>query len=85
MSPTPGDSAIGDGSPFQSVDWDNRKVRHSFIRKVSPGGASAGVGGGTCWDGVWVLTPPSPFLQVYAIISLQLLVTVGIIAVFTFV
>ncbi|KAJ7396496.1 Protein lifeguard 3 [Pitangus sulphuratus] len=50
-----GDDGIGDGSPFQSVDWDDRKVRHTFIRKV------------------------------YAIISLQLLVTVGIISVFTFV
>ncbi|NXC02038.1 LFG3 protein, partial [Orthonyx spaldingii] len=54
VSPT-GDDGLGDGSPFQSVDWDDRKVRHTFIRKV------------------------------YAIISLQLLVTVGIIAVFTFV
>ncbi|NWW73371.1 LFG3 protein, partial [Climacteris rufus] len=52
---TTGDDSIGDGSPFQSVDWDDRKVRHTFIRKV------------------------------YAIISLQLLVTVGIISVFTFV
>uniref|UniRef100_A0A803WC02 Transmembrane BAX inhibitor motif containing 1 n=1 Tax=Ficedula albicollis TaxID=59894 RepID=A0A803WC02_FICAL len=50
-----GDSGLGDGSPYQSVDWDDRKVRHAFIRKV------------------------------YAIISLQLLVTVGIISVFTFV
>ncbi|XP_010576173.1 PREDICTED: protein lifeguard 3-like [Haliaeetus leucocephalus] len=50
-----GDDGIGDGSPLQSADWDDRKVRHTFIRKV------------------------------YAIISLQLLVTVGIIAVFTFV
>ncbi|KAM9010249.1 protein lifeguard 3 isoform 1-T2 [Ara ararauna] len=50
-----GDNGLGDGSPFQSADWDDRKVRHTFIRKV------------------------------YAIISLQLLVTVGIIAVFTFV
>ncbi|NXQ69554.1 LFG3 protein, partial [Quiscalus mexicanus] len=54
VSPT-GDSGLGDGSAFQSVDWDDRKVRHAFIRKV------------------------------YAIISLQLLVTVGIISVFTFV
>ncbi|NWS03254.1 LFG3 protein, partial [Motacilla alba] len=54
VSPT-GDGGLGDGSPFQSVDWDDRKVRHAFIRKV------------------------------YAIISLQLLVTVGIISVFTFV
>ncbi|XP_062435445.1 protein lifeguard 3 [Rhea pennata] len=46
---------VGDGSPFQAGGWDDRKVRHTFIRKV------------------------------YAIISLQLLVTVGIIAVFTFV
>ncbi|NXB46619.1 LFG3 protein, partial [Leucopsar rothschildi] len=50
-----GDNGLGDGSPFQSVDWDDKKVRHAFIRKV------------------------------YAIISLQLLVTVGIISVFTFV
>ncbi|GAB0191458.1 protein lifeguard 3 [Grus japonensis] len=50
-----GDDGIGDGSPFQSADWEDRKVRHTFIRKV------------------------------YAIISLQLLVTVGIIAMFTFV
>ncbi|NXL98867.1 LFG3 protein, partial [Tyrannus savana] len=55
VSTTTGDDGIGDGSPFQSVDWDDRKVRHTFIRKV------------------------------YAIISLQLLVTVGIISVFTFV
>ncbi|NWY90199.1 LFG3 protein, partial [Loxia curvirostra] len=54
VSPT-GDNGLGDGSAFQSVDWDDRKVRHAFIRKV------------------------------YAIISLQLLVTVGIISVFTFV
>ncbi|KAL2302229.1 hypothetical protein Nmel_009648, partial [Mimus melanotis] len=40
-----GDNGFGDDSPFQSVDWDDRKVRHAFIRKV------------------------------YAIISLQLLVT----------
>ncbi|NWU95021.1 LFG3 protein, partial [Upupa epops] len=55
VSPTTGDNDLGDGSPLQSVDWDDRKVRHTFIRKV------------------------------YAIISLQLLATVGIIAVFTFV
>ncbi|NWV79123.1 LFG3 protein, partial [Dasyornis broadbenti] len=55
VSTTTGDDGLGDGSPFQSVDWDDRKVRHTFIRKV------------------------------YAIISLQLLVTVGIISVFTFV
>ncbi|KAK4817602.1 hypothetical protein QYF61_020268 [Mycteria americana] len=61
-----GDDGIGDGSPFQSADWDDKKVRHTFIRKASPGGPGASV-------------------RVYAIISLQLLVTVGIIAVFTFV
>ncbi|NWS89359.1 LFG3 protein, partial [Toxostoma redivivum] len=55
VSTITGDNGFGDDSPFQSVDWDNRKVRHAFIRKV------------------------------YAIISLQLLVTVGIISVFTFV
>ncbi|NXB56436.1 LFG3 protein, partial [Struthidea cinerea] len=55
VSTTTGDNGLGDGSAFQSVDWDDRKVRHTFIRKV------------------------------YAIISLQLLVTVGIISVFTFV
>ncbi|KFP03327.1 Protein lifeguard 3 [Calypte anna] len=55
VSPTTGHDGIGDGSPFQSANWDDRKVRHTFIRKV------------------------------YAIISLQLLVTVGIIAMFTFV
>ncbi|NWU76232.1 LFG3 protein, partial [Onychorhynchus coronatus] len=55
VSTTTGNDGIGDGSPFQSVDWDDKKVRHTFIRKV------------------------------YAIISLQLLVTVGIISVFTFV
>ncbi|NXR46949.1 LFG3 protein, partial [Hippolais icterina] len=55
VSTTTGDNGFGDGSQFQSVDWDDRKVRHAFIRKV------------------------------YAIISLQLLVTVGIISVFTFV
>ncbi|XP_048342429.1 protein lifeguard 3-like [Sphaerodactylus townsendi] len=40
---------------FSSGDWDNKKIRHAFIRKV------------------------------YSIIAVQLLVTVGIIAVFTFV
>ncbi|NXJ20944.1 LFG3 protein, partial [Dicrurus megarhynchus] len=55
VSTTTGDNGLGDGSAFQSVDWDDRKVRHTFIRKV------------------------------YAIISLQLLVTVGIISMFTFV
>ncbi|NXP30282.1 LFG3 protein, partial [Leiothrix lutea] len=55
VSTTTGDSGLGDGSHLQSVDWDDRKIRHTFIRKV------------------------------YAIISLQLLVTVGIISVFTFV
>ncbi|NXE46536.1 LFG3 protein, partial [Casuarius casuarius] len=50
-----GGDGVGDSTPFQSGGWDDRKVRHTFIRKV------------------------------YAIISLQLLVTVGIIAVFTFV
>ncbi|NXG43713.1 LFG3 protein, partial [Psilopogon haemacephalus] len=55
VSSIAGDDGIGGNSPFQSADWDDRKVRHTFIRKV------------------------------YAIISLQLLVTVGIIAVFTFV
>ncbi|NXT21745.1 LFG3 protein, partial [Syrrhaptes paradoxus] len=53
--PIAGDDGIGGSSPFQSSGWDDRKVRHTFIRKV------------------------------YAIISLQLLATVGIIAVFTFV
>ncbi|NWH53943.1 LFG3 protein, partial [Fregata magnificens] len=52
VSPTTGADGIGDGSPLQSADWDDRKVRHTFIRKA---------------------------------ISLQLLVTAGIIAVFTFV
>ncbi|NXE72643.1 LFG3 protein, partial [Cochlearius cochlearius] len=66
VSPTAGDSGIGDSSPLQSADWDDRKVRHTFIRKASPGGRGAPI-------------------RVYAIISLQLLVTVGIIAVFTFV
>ncbi|XP_055429419.1 protein lifeguard 3 [Bubalus kerabau] len=48
-----GERAVSD--TFGSGDWDDRKVRHAFIRKV------------------------------YTIISVQLLVTVGIIAVFTFV
>uniref|UniRef100_A0A8V0Z2X0 Transmembrane BAX inhibitor motif containing 1 n=3 Tax=Gallus gallus TaxID=9031 RepID=A0A8V0Z2X0_CHICK len=52
---TYGGDGMGHSSPIQSADWDDRKVRHSFIRKV------------------------------YAIISVQLLVTVGIIAMFTFV
>ncbi|NXV16514.1 LFG3 protein, partial [Cepphus grylle] len=65
VSPTAGDDGIGDGSPFQSADWDDRKVRHTFIRKAS--------------------ADPHCLSQVYAIISLQLLVTVGIIAMFTFV
>ncbi|NXC20478.1 LFG3 protein, partial [Corythaeola cristata] len=68
LSPTTGDDGIGGGSPFQSVNWDDKKVRHTFIRKASPGGAD-----------------PPCLSQVYAIISLQLLVTVGIIAMFTFV
>ncbi|NXO68749.1 LFG3 protein, partial [Phainopepla nitens] len=55
VSTTTGDNGLGDGSAFQTVDWEDRKVRHTFIRKV------------------------------YAIISLQLLVTVGIISIFTFV
>ncbi|XP_070809658.1 protein lifeguard 3-like isoform X1 [Pituophis catenifer annectens] len=42
-------------SDFHVADWDDKKVRHTFIRKV------------------------------YSIISVQLLVTVGIIAIFTFV
>ncbi|XP_042747326.1 protein lifeguard 3-like [Lagopus leucura] len=50
-----GGDGMGGSSPIQSADWDDRKVRHTFIRKV------------------------------YAIISVQLLVTVGIIAMFTFV
>ncbi|KAM3853977.1 protein lifeguard 3-like [Vipera latastei] len=45
---------VGD-SDFHVADWDDKKVRHTFIRKV------------------------------YSIISVQLLVTVGIIAIFTFV
>uniref|UniRef100_A0A8D0BXR8 Transmembrane BAX inhibitor motif containing 1 n=1 Tax=Salvator merianae TaxID=96440 RepID=A0A8D0BXR8_SALMN len=45
----------GGGVPIQITDWDDKKVRHTFIRKV------------------------------YSIISLQLLVTVAIVAVFTFV
>ncbi|NXT90145.1 LFG3 protein, partial [Anhinga rufa] len=65
VSPTTGADGVGDGSPFQSSDWDDKKVRHTFIRKAS--------------------ADPPYLLQVYAIISLQLLVTVGIIAVFTFV
>ncbi|XP_054828595.1 protein lifeguard 3-like [Eublepharis macularius] len=44
----------GNGA-FSSADWDVKKVRHNFIRKV------------------------------YSILSVQLLVTVGIVAVFTFV
>uniref|UniRef100_A0A6B2F275 Transmembrane BAX inhibitor motif-containing protein 1 n=1 Tax=Bothriechis nigroviridis TaxID=88079 RepID=A0A6B2F275_BOTNI len=45
----------GGDSDFHVADWDDKKVRHSFIRKV------------------------------YSIISVQLLVTVGIIAIFTFI
>lgn len=45
----------GGDSGFHVADWDDKKVRHSFIRKV------------------------------YSIISVQLLVTVGIVSVFTFV
>ncbi|NXX06676.1 LFG3 protein, partial [Larus smithsonianus] len=86
VSPTAGDDGIGNGSPIQSADWDDRKVRHTFIRKASPGGlggprqgrgAPVGVGGAGA--------DPRCLSQVYAIISLQLLVTVGIIAMFTFV
>ncbi|KAJ7345954.1 hypothetical protein JRQ81_001904 [Phrynocephalus forsythii] len=43
------------GEAFQVADWSDKKVRHTFIRKV------------------------------YTIISVQLLLTVGIIAIFTFV
>ncbi|XP_077176773.1 protein lifeguard 3-like [Paroedura picta] len=50
-----GSSGSGEDGFFNSTGWDNKKVRHAFIRKV------------------------------YSIISLQLLVTVGIIAIFTFV
>uniref|UniRef100_U3FYW5 Transmembrane BAX inhibitor motif-containing protein n=1 Tax=Micrurus fulvius TaxID=8637 RepID=U3FYW5_MICFL len=46
---------FGGESNFHVADWDDKKVRHTFIRKV------------------------------YSIISLQLLVTVGIIAIFSFV
>ncbi|XP_070585579.1 protein lifeguard 3-like [Erythrolamprus reginae] len=46
---------LGGESDFHVADWDDKKVRHTFIRKV------------------------------YSIISVQLLVTVGIIAIFTFV
>ncbi|KAM6459713.1 protein lifeguard 3-like isoform 1-T2 [Liasis olivaceus] len=53
-----GDSYIvhsGEDGAFHVADWDDKKVRHTFIRKV------------------------------YSIISVQLLVTVGIISIFTFV
>ncbi|KAK2525922.1 Tmbim1 [Columba guinea] len=80
-----GDDVIGDSSHFPSTDWDDKKVRHTFIRKASPGGRGHPSGwGDTCQVGGQVLTAPC-LLQVYSIISLQLLVTVGIIAVFTFV
>ncbi|NXC78540.1 LFG3 protein, partial [Anhinga anhinga] len=80
VSPATGADGVGDGSPFQSSDWDDKKIRHTFIRKASPRGGDGGTrrGGGLGAD-------PPCLLQVYAIISLQLLVTVGIIAVFTFV
>ncbi|KAJ6665584.1 hypothetical protein lerEdw1_003427 [Lerista edwardsae] len=45
----------GAGGHFHVTDWDDKKVRHTFIRKV------------------------------YSIISVQLLLTVGIISIFTFV
>ncbi|XP_048724740.2 protein lifeguard 3 isoform X1 [Caretta caretta] len=47
-------TSLGD-DVVRTIDWDDKRVRHAFIRKV------------------------------YTIISIQLLVTVGIIAVFTFV
>ncbi|XP_038277756.1 protein lifeguard 3-like isoform X1 [Dermochelys coriacea] len=47
-------TSLGD-DVIRTIDWDDKRVRHAFIRKV------------------------------YTIISVQLLVTVGIIAVFTFV
>ncbi|CAM4533070.1 protein lifeguard 3-like [Lepidochelys kempii] len=47
-------TSLGD-DVVRTIDWDDKRVRHAFIRKV------------------------------YTIISVQLLVTVGIIAVFTFV
>ncbi|XP_067385547.1 protein lifeguard 3 [Emydura macquarii macquarii] len=50
-----GSGGSGEDNGLRSSDWDDKKVRHAFIRKV------------------------------YTIISVQLLVTVGIIAVFTFV
>ncbi|XP_034642031.1 protein lifeguard 3 [Trachemys scripta elegans] len=60
-----GDTALPTGNSYvvtsfgddvvRTIDWDDKRVRHAFIRKV------------------------------YTIISVQLLVTVGIIAVFTFV
>ncbi|XP_070809817.1 protein lifeguard 3-like isoform X3 [Pituophis catenifer annectens] len=52
--PQPPPYSVGE-SDFHVADWDDKKVRHTFIRKV------------------------------YSIISVQLLVTVGIIAIFTFV
>ncbi|KAM8788440.1 protein lifeguard 3 [Rhynchonycteris naso] len=48
-----GERTVSDN--FETGDWDDRKVRHTFIRKV------------------------------YSIISVQLLITVAIIAIFTFV
>ncbi|NXU58419.1 LFG3 protein, partial [Turnix velox] len=80
--PQAGDDVIGEGSAFQSVDWDDRKVRHTFIRKASPGGGTGEPYQGALFGvGDKVLTP-AVSLQVYAIVSLQLLVTVGIIATF---
>ncbi|XP_033017020.1 protein lifeguard 3-like [Lacerta agilis] len=50
-----GGGVAGEDATFSAADWDDKKVRHVFIRKV------------------------------YTIISVQLLITVAIIAVFTFV
>uniref|UniRef100_A0A8C0GQ20 Uncharacterized protein n=1 Tax=Chelonoidis abingdonii TaxID=106734 RepID=A0A8C0GQ20_CHEAB len=50
-----GDGGSGEEDGLRASTWDDKSVRHTFIRKV------------------------------YTIISVQLLVTVGIIAVFTFV
>lgn len=37
---------MGGSSPIQSADWDDRKVRHTFIRKVSLGHPLGGWGHG---------------------------------------
>lgn len=88
----------GDTELLTTFSWDDRNVRRVFIRKVrqgraphpNPGPSPPGLaeleppalrGARLCW----ILAPRARLsLQVYAILMVQLLVTVVIVAFFTF-